>query len=100
MCSWEIKAYFEPRFNTEGTARITYNGRTEQVRLRLCPWAERDTSDSVENNLESDVVHELLHARFWAVQQPDGSRDADSQMFELALDRTARALVRRRGGEA
>lgn len=96
LCSWEIKAYFEPRFQTEGTARITYNGRTEQAKLRLCPWPERDLDDSVENDAEADVVHELLHARFWAIQQPDTSVDADSQMFELALDRTARALVRQR----
>lgn len=96
LSSWTITAVFEPRYIVEGLARCKYNPRTESAVVQVAPWAERDHADPVENGMEEDIVHELLHARFWAIDQPSNADTAESAMFELAIDRTAHALVRQR----
>lgn len=101
LSSWVITAVFEPRYIVEGLARCKYNARTERAHIQLTPWSERDHSDPVENGTEEDIVHELLHARFWAVDTTVGNggcsvEDLQGNMHELAIDRTAQALVRQR----
>lgn len=101
LSSWLVTAVFEPRYTLDALARCTYNARTETARIRVALWAERDYADPVETELEQDVVHELIHVRFWAVDIMVGgggrsAEDIQGNMHELAIDRVARALVRQR----
>lgn len=99
--SWVVSAVFRPRYEVEALARCTYNARTERVHIRVAPWSERDLDDPIETELEGDVVHELIHVRFWPVDMGRGSGgtgvdDFQDNLHELSIDRTAQALVRLR----
>ena len=101
LSSWVVTAGFVPHYRIDGLARCTYNCRTESAGIQVTRWEGRDYSSPVETDLEQDVVHELLHARFWAVDFGVGSKgctpeDIQGNMHELAIDRTARALIRQR----
>lgn len=94
--TWDIRAVFVQRHEIDGAqATCRYNGSYERLSIRVAEWRSYSQDDQPPGDLECSVVHELLHARFWASDVAPGD-NVQSHVHETAIERTARALVRQR----
>lgn len=92
--AWHVHARFVTRRDNGGAlGSCSWTALYEDATVCIAEWRDRDQADRVENDLEVDCVHELLHIRFWVREVPSDAEDTTSTMYELAIERTARALV-------
>jgi len=76
----------------EGAACVAYCNKNAMAHVQIVDPIDYQSGDGGwEQDMEASLVHELLHLRFGCVKfDEDDYRD---DMFERAIDVTARALV-------
>lgn len=93
---WDI-TFNVPEHDPKGFAFVKSHQCFQRAHITVRNPALVPPDSQVNNDLEVTVVHELLHLRFANVSFPaDG---ADDNAFELAIERTAEALVALNRGE-
>ena len=86
--SWGVKVEFVPRRDIDGAACAHIKAGLERVTIKLSRQEDRDeNSDPVE----LDLLHELVHVRFWAID-PHDAQGVLHDCREVAVEWTARAL--------
>lgn len=96
--SWTITAEFKPYREVDAWARARIFNNFEAVSIGVAPWPERVGSGIPgRDDLEVSVALMLVHVRFWCAGAcfEDAGTVALSA-FEVAIEKTAQALVRQR----
>jgi len=92
--SWDMAVKYASDVETQGmTGRSWVQAGCEAADIYLLRPSDRGESFRQMHDPELDLVHELVHIRFWSIDPPE-AEGLLHKLREVAIEKTARALVK------
>lgn len=92
---WEIQIlHAEPHelYQNSRLAEVEYSTAAKEATIRIC-HPNPTVSETINQDVEFSIVHELLHLHFVAAQKFIEPDTAEHVMHEIAINQVSKALV-------
>jgi hypothetical protein len=92
LSDWKINIKFLDYLDiNHNIAQVQKNVDLQTAEIRILNPKDRQASNLNHQNIEQDLVHELVHLRFWFLKNPEN--DTENTLQEQAVEWISRALV-------
>ena len=95
LTEWTISLKFLSASDMDGGIAKTYlKDNIQTAEISFLNINERKDADRSLESLELDLLHELVHIRFWFVRTADEKNYLENTLIEQAIENTAKAFLK------